>query len=65
LRRLLDVLAADHPAVKWMCCDGCGAQMPLPYRKDGASICDSCYRYAHLKVCVRCGQTGHPACREG
>ena len=65
LRRLLDVLAADHPAVKRMCCDGCGAQMPLPYRKDGASICDSCYRYAHLKVCVRCGQTGHPAFREG
>src|SRR6476620_852628 len=65
LRRLLDVLAADHPAVQRMCCNGCGAQTRLPYRKDGASICDSCYRYAHLKVCVRCGQTGHPAFREG
>lgn len=64
LRRLLDVLAADHPAVQRMRCNGCRAQTRLPYRRDGASICGNCYRRAHLKVCVRCGQMGQPAFRE-
>jgi hypothetical protein len=48
-----------------MRCNGCGAQTRLPYRKDGASICGNCYRRVHLKICVRCGQTGQPAFREG
>ena len=60
LRRLLDVPAADHPAVKRMCCDGCGAQTRLPYRKDGASICDSCYRHAHLKFACAAAKRGTP-----
>lgn len=64
LRRLLDVLAADHPAVQRMRCHRCAAQTRLPYRRDGASICCSCYRQTHLKMCVRCGQTSQPAFRE-
>lgn len=64
LRRLLDVLAADHPAVQRMRCNGCGAQTRLPYRKDGASICGNCYRRTHQQVCVRCGQAEQPAFRE-
>lgn len=65
LRRLLEVLAAEHPTVQPMRCHRCGAQTRLPYRVDGASICGNCYRQTHLKVCVRCGQTGQPAFREG
>jgi hypothetical protein len=65
LRRLLDVLAAEHATVQRMHCHRCGAQTRLPYRKDGASICGNCYRQTHLKVCVRCGETGQPAFREG
>jgi len=65
LRRLLDVLAADHPAVQRMRCHNCGAQTELRYRRDGASICGGCYRQTHMKVCVRCGQMGHPDIREG
>ena len=42
LRRLLDVLAAEHPGVQRMRCHRCGAQRALPYRKDGASICGNC-----------------------
>ena len=53
LRRLLDVLAADHPTVQRMRCHRCGAQARFPYRKDGASICCNCYRRMHWKVCVR------------
>ena len=65
LRALLDVLAAEHPGVQRMRCHRCGAQRALPYRRDGASICGICYRRTHLKVCVRCGEVGQPAFREG
>ena len=58
LRALLDVLATEYPAVQPVRCHGCGAQKRLPYRRDGASICGSCYRKSHLKVCVRCGELG-------
>lgn len=61
LRRLLEVLAADHPAVQRMRCHRCGTQTRLPYRKDGASICGNCYRQTRFKMCVRCGQLGQPA----
>ena len=65
LRALLDALAAEHPGVQRMRCHRCGAQRALPYRRDGGSICGSCYRRTHLKVCVRCGEVGQPAFREG
>ena len=65
LRALLDVLATEYPAVQPVRCHGCGAQKRLPYRRDGASICGSCYRKSHLKVCVRCGELGSPARRDG
>jgi hypothetical protein len=65
LRALLDALAADHPAVQRIRCHGCGAQKRLPYRRDGASVCGGCYRKTHLKVCVRCGELGQPARRDG
>jgi hypothetical protein len=65
LRALLDVLAAEHPGVQRMRCHRCGAQKALPYRRDGGSICGSCYNKTHRKVCVRCGEVGQPAFREG
>ena len=65
LRALLDVLAAEHPGVQRVRCHGCGARKRLPYRQDGASICGSCYRQTHLKVCGRCGELGSPARRDG
>jgi hypothetical protein len=65
LRALLDALAPEHPGVQRMRCHRCGAQRRLPYRRDGASICAACYRQTHLKVCVRCGEPGQPAFREG
>ena len=65
LRALLDVLAAEHPGVQRVRCHGCGAEKRLPYRRDGASICGSCYRRTHLKLCVRCGELGQPARRDG
>lgn len=65
LRALVDVLATEHPVVQRIRCHECGAQKRLPYRKDGASICGSCYRRTHLKVCVRCGELGSPARRDG
>jgi hypothetical protein len=65
LRSLLDVLAVEHPGVQRMRCHRCGAQRALPYRRDGASICGRCYTQTHLKVCVRCGEVGQPAFREG
>ena len=65
LRALLDVLAAEHPGVQRARCHGCGAEKRLPYRRDGASICGSCYRLTHLKLCVRCGELGQPARRDG
>lgn len=65
LRALLDVLAAEHPGVQRVRCHGCGAEKRLPYRRDGASICGRCYRLTHLKLCVRCGELGQPARRDG
>ncbi|MDT5186071.1 MAG: hypothetical protein QOF88_3872 [Mycobacterium sp.] len=65
LRALLDVLAAEHHGVQRMRCHRCGAQRALSYRRDGGSICGSCYRRTHLKVCGRCGEVGQPAFREG
>jgi hypothetical protein len=65
LRSLLDVLAVEHPGVQRMRCHRCGAQSALPYRRDGASICGRCYRQTHRKMCVRCGEVGQPAFREG
>jgi hypothetical protein len=65
LRALLDALAAEHPVVQPIRCHACGARKRLPYRKDGASICGSCYRKTHLKVCMRCGELGQPARRDG
>jgi recombinational DNA repair protein (RecF pathway) len=53
LRRLLEVLAAEYPGVQRMRCGRCKAQVRLPYRKDGASICGNCYRRTRFKVCVR------------
>ena len=64
LRGLLDVLAAEYPGVKRMCCHRCNAQVRLPYRRDGASVCGNCYRQTRFKVCVRCGELGQPAHRE-
>lgn len=65
VRALLDVLATDHPGVERVRCHGCGAHKRLPYRRNGASICGSCYCRAHLKVCGRCGELGTPARRDG
>jgi hypothetical protein len=65
LRALLDVLATQYPGVQRVRCHGCGEAKRLPYRRDGASICGSCYRRTHLKVCGRCGELGSPARREG
>jgi hypothetical protein len=58
LRALVDALVAEHPVVQRIRCHGCGAQKRLPYRRDGASICGSCYRKTHLKLCRRCGEVG-------
>jgi hypothetical protein len=65
LRALLDILAAEYAGVQRMRCGRCGTEKTLPYRRDGASICSRCYRQTHLRVCVRCGEVGQPALREG
>lgn len=65
LRALLEVLAAEHSGVQRIRCHGCGACKRLPYRRDGASICGNCYRKTHLKTCIRCGELGQPARRDG
>jgi len=65
LRKLLDVLAAEYPGVQRMCCHRCKAQVRLPYRRDGASICGNCYQQTRFKVCVRCGELSQPAHRDG
>lgn len=64
LRKLLDLLAAEHPSVRRMHCHHCGKVRTLPYRGDGAAICRSCYNKTRLTICVRCGELGIPAVRK-
>jgi len=64
LRKLLDLLAAEHPGVRRVHCHHCGKVRTLPYRDDGAGICRSCYNKTRLTICVHCGELGIPAVRE-
>lgn len=64
MRRLLDLLAAEHPSVQRARCHRCRAVRALPYRADGAAICGRCYNRTHRITCVRCGRTGAPAFRD-
>lgn len=64
LRKLLDLLAPEHPGVRRIHCHHCGKVRTLPYRHDGAGICRSCYNKTRLSICVRCGELGTPAVRE-
>lgn len=61
LARLLDALAEKYPEVRRMQCGRCGAERRLPYRRDGARICNRCYNHTLLKTCVRCGELGNPS----
>lgn len=64
LRRVLDMLALEHPGVRRAQCGTCGSSGRLPYRVNGTGLCATCYRRMHLKTCVRCGGSGTPAARE-
>ena len=64
LRKLLDLLAAEHPSVRRVHCHRCGKERTLPYRDDGAGICRGCYNKKRLKICVRCSELGIPTVRE-
>ncbi|MDV6278651.1 hypothetical protein R3Q06_35310, partial [Rhodococcus erythropolis] len=64
LRKLLDLLAAEHPGVRRMRCGSCGDDdRKLPYRQDKVSICSRCYNKKREQICMRCGELGIPALR--
>lgn len=64
LRRVLEMLALEHPSVRRAQCSTCGSSGRLPYRVNGTGLCATCYRRVHLVTCVRCGGSGSPAARE-
>lgn len=63
LRKLLDLLASEHPGVQRMRCGSCGDERKLPYRQDKVSICSRCYNKKREQICMRCGELGIPARR--
>jgi hypothetical protein len=62
--RLLDALAAEHPAVQRARCVGCDRVRSLRHRMDDGRACVTCYSRQHLDVCVRCGDRRDVARRE-
>lgn len=65
VRRLLAVLAADHPEVHRVRCARCSdEERPLPYHEGAAAICARCYSRSHRIICVRCQRSGPAEFRE-